>query len=509
MRNFRFTIQIIAIFVIVILVILLAACAPSAASQPGALAVTELAAIQTEPVETPSNPTIEPSATPEKSEVPQASQEPYLLVATWKGKDGQGAASIYPIDSSTGEALPGFEPLLLKENGFVHEFSQDGNRLAVVAFQGQSCDSFSGGSRCRGGRGELHLVDLPAWKDVHAALPVEGFVEALVFSPDASRLALAAKSRDGYDLLILDGITGETLIQRSLEFPAELLAFTADSSSLVVYGTPLIEPAGIAQPDPPRAALLDAASLETRWEQELPEVISGSWCLENCEDSHEMLLFANYQPGIAISPDGQRLYLVHADEDRLTTVDFAAQEVRTTDITEATSWFERLLALTAGVAQAKGGMEGAVKQAALSADGRVLFTAGQAMYAEPDEQYGWTIEEEAFPVQAIELETGRSLASFKPDLQYTNNLRLSPDGAYLVLDGWTGQQQRSAVLEAVSLEPVAEVKRWELQAVLRPDGTLTWLGSRMGSSKTTLAVLDPETFEPMQTWKEYGYWLVP
>jgi hypothetical protein len=44
---------------------------------------------------------------------------------------------------------------------------------------------------------------------------------------------------------------------------------------------------------------------------------------------------------------------------------------------------------------------------------------------------------------------------------------------------------------------------------MRPDGTLTWLGSRMGSSKTTLAVLDPETFEPMQTWKEYGYWLVP
>jgi hypothetical protein len=154
-------------------------------------------------------------------------------------------------------------------------------------------------------------------------------------------------------------------------------------------------------------------------------------------------------------------------------------------------------------------MEGTVKQAALSADGRVLFTAGQAMYAEPHEQYGWTIEEEAFPVQAIELETGRSLASFKPDLQYTNNLRLSPDGAYLVLDGWAGQQQRSAIVEAGSLKPVAEVNSWELQTVMRPDGTLTWLGSRMGSSKTTLAVLDPETFEPMQTWKEYGYWLVP
>jgi hypothetical protein len=94
-------------------------------------------------------------------------------------------------------------------------------------------------------------------------------------------------------------------------------------------------------------------------------------------------------------------------------------------------------------------------------------------------------------------------------LEFTNNLRLSPDGTYLILDGWAGQQQRSAVLEAVSLEPVAEVKSWELQTVMRPDGTLTWLGSRMGSSKTTLAVLDPETFEPMQTWKEYGYWLVP
>jgi hypothetical protein len=154
-------------------------------------------------------------------------------------------------------------------------------------------------------------------------------------------------------------------------------------------------------------------------------------------------------------------------------------------------------------------MEGAMKLAALSADGSVLYTAGHVMHAEPDEQYGWRIEQEAFPVQAIELETGKLLASFEPDWQFTRSVRLSPDGAYLVLDGLAGQQTRSAVLDAETLNPIAEVNSWEVHAVMGPDGVLSWLGSRMGTSLTTFAVLDPETFKHTRTWKEYGYWLAP
>jgi hypothetical protein len=512
MRNHQVICQFLAIFGI-----LLSGCAPSPGFrlQESAVSTTALP-LPIESLEPPSSPAATTVAAPESTgaasetlgSAPQE-QQPYLLLATWKPKKGPGPGSIYPVDPADGQALPGYEPILLGENGFVHAYSKDRKRLAIVSFAGQSCDSFSGGSRCRGGDGELHLVELPDWQIASAVLPVEGFVEKLAFSSSNDRLALVASNREGYVLLLLDGLRGETIAQKSLDFPAELLAFTGDDNSLVVYGTPLNEPAGMAKPGAPRAALLDAVSLETLWEQEIPEVISGSWCLQNCAESHELLLFADYRPGIALSPDAQRLYLVHAEEDRLTTVDFAAQEVRTAAISAETSWFERLLALTAGVAHAKGGMEGAVKYAVLSVDGQVLYTTGMALHAEPDEQTGWRIEQESFPLQAVGVESGKLLASSKAYRSGSHGLRITPDGAYLVLTGWEGELPWSEVLGVASLDPVAEIKGWELQVVQPPDGSLTWLGSYMGPSLTNLTVLDSETFKSTRTWKEYGFWLVP
>ncbi|HEX9615940.1 MAG TPA: hypothetical protein VGA03_00895, partial [Anaerolineales bacterium] len=203
------------------LVALLAACAlPTPTAQPQAPAATNTAPAPVNRTETPPKPTIEPSATPEKRTVTKTDQAPFLLLAEWNA--GGKKNTIYPVDPASGEALPAYAPLTLGKNGFSHVFSQDGNRLAVVAFHGQSCDSISGGTRCRGGEGELHLLDVPAWQVVSAALPVDGYVEMLAFSPDADRLALAASARDEFDLVVFDGYSGESLAQRSLDFPPEM-----------------------------------------------------------------------------------------------------------------------------------------------------------------------------------------------------------------------------------------------------------------------------------------------
>ena len=39
-------------------------------------------------------------------------------------------------------------------------------------------------------------------------------------------------------------------------------------------------------------------------------------------------------PGVALLPDGERLHIVHADAERLTTVDLARRAVWTIDVAE-------------------------------------------------------------------------------------------------------------------------------------------------------------------------------
>jgi hypothetical protein len=498
---------------LLILLVLLTACAqnPGAPPQATESAIPTADLVDpTAPVETavlPDTSVRTSGSEPEGSLSAPTDLENLFLVASWSPQNKQN--EIYPLDLTNGGALPGYDPLTFGNGGFLYAFSQDGGRLAVITFQGQFCDSFMGGSRCRGGRGELRLVELPSWKVTPAEIPLDGAIDRLAYSPDSALLALATTDRDGQYLAVLDGSTGEILTQRALDFPAELLAFSADSRSLVVYGTPVNEPAGMVKPDPPRALLVDAGSLDTLWEQELTEILSGQWCMQNCEDSHELLLFADWRPAVVLSPDGEQLYIVHADEDRLTTLDFASREVRSTSIQEKKSWIERLLALTARTAQAKAGMEGALKLAALSPDGKTLYTAGFAMHARPDEQHGWIFEEEAVPLQAIDAGSGMIVASQPAKLQGIHGLRYIPDGSGLLVDRWSGNQVRTTILDTRSLEPIKEIRGWDLHPVEGPDGTLTWLGSRPAGSRTKLAVLDPETFEPVQELEENGSWLTP
>lgn len=439
----------------------------------------------------PETPTASPAAQPSPPPAPSlATSVPLALRNRMERR-----YELHLVDPRTGQEPPGYPPIDLGDN-FVHTYSADGNRLAIIGFHGQSCDSYAGGSRCRPGGGVLHLIDLQAWREVTATLPVEGWVWPLAFSPNGTRVALASSEARTHTLLAIDARTGETIAQRDLGFPPSALEYSHDGQSLLIYGVPAGSAAGMTKPDPPRAVRLDARTLEVVWQQELSDVTSGFWCRENCNESHEEQLFAAWSPAVVLSHEMQALYILHADAETLTTVDFDARTVRSVEIREAQSWLERLLVLTAGVARAKGGAEGATKAAVLSPDGTRLYVVGQAMHSQRDADGHWQVTNEALGLQVIDVASGRRIAATPTE---ATEISLAPDGIELMLQGWE-EHIWTEIFERQTLERSARVEAWEVVSVRQLDGQPIVLGRKPSRPLTGLAVLDPETFEVVHSW---------
>lgn len=426
-----------------------------------------------------------------------------VVLTLWNER--QQRHEIHLVDPATGRDLPGRTLRTISDNPLYTlpaAISSDGQRLAVVGSRGQSCEPFAGGSSCRPSADELMLVNLPAQRRVKAALPGQGWVGLFAFNPQSSTLALSYELKKNSMLMLFDTHTGQLIGQRVLEFRPALVSFALDGTSLALYGAPLGPNPGIAKPGSPHLLLLEAATLEVQWEQPLERILSGSWCEENCAAPHEERLFAYWSPAVVLSQDGRRLYLVHADEEKLTTVDLAARVVRSVEMQAARPWLEELLALTAGVAQAKGTGMGGFKTAVLSVDGIRLFVLGQAMEATPTPEGHWQSSTTLLGLQVIEVENGRKVASL--DTQ-ASGIRLTPDGAYLLLEGWGEQEPWTEVLDAATLERVAHLTGWEVVFSRQTDNQSVLLARRSGQTTTELAVLDPRFFNVARSWQVEGH----
>lgn len=443
-----------------------------------------------------------PSASPPSAPVFGAG----VLVAVELG--GRRGTEIRLVDPANGLEVPGYT---LKLKGVsAYAFTSDARVLGVIESLGQSCEPYSGGSACWPKADRLHLVDLPDWQDRAVDIPGDGWSDRLAFSSDGARLALLLHGQSEETLLLYDALTGELLAQRALDFRPSHLAFTLEDTAIALYGQPESEDPGITQPAPPRALLVEAANLATQWEQTLEGLTSGIWCKENCTGSHEMFQFSSWQPAVVFSPDRQRLYLVHADQDRLTIVDFASRQARTVEIQAGSAWLNRLLALTAGVAYAKGGIEGTIKDAAISPDGSHLYVVGRSMHPILDEQGFWQYNETSLGLQVVDVESGRLLE--KRDIPaYT--IQFTPGGMQLLLSGWKEPESRqsSETLDARTLERNGFLQDWEAVATRRMDGQPVFLATRWGSSGSMLAFLDPGTLEITGVLPHRGSstWMVP
>jgi hypothetical protein len=207
------------------------------------------------------------------------------------------------------------------------------------------------------------------------------------------------------------------------------------------------------------------------------------------------------------SPQRRELHIVHADADRLTTIDFQERSLRTQIIRPRPTWIERLLALTADIAEAKYWPEGATKSAVISPEGTRLYLIGQTWERIRHSNGELRVSETALGLRVVELYSGYLLDSRET---HANRISLSPDRRYLILQtGWQGTVE---VLAADNLEPLGQVDGWEVERSRRLDGEPILIAIRYGSSLnslTRLALLSPEAFELQSSWSAtgIGIWL--
>ncbi|HET6822235.1 MAG TPA: WD40 repeat domain-containing protein, partial [Anaerolineales bacterium] len=288
--------------------------------------------------------------------------ETSLLVTEWRGSSEGNV--LFPLDPTKGTALPGYTPILLGHT-FFHAFSPDRNALAAVSFPNDTTYN-----------GSLLIIDIPTWKTQRFELELKGWVNSMVFSPDGKQLAIAhGDSR--YTLTIVDIAKGAITAQSQIDSFVTRLKFTGSGDTLMLYG-PTNYPVNAMTAGPPQVLLLSAADLTHLWSAELEEVHDGIFPKdENVTPTniHEPGQAFYISPGLVFAPTRDALYVVHADSEKLTTVDFQRQTVETVEIQTKLTWFERLLSMTAGIAHAKIG-DGIIRQAAISPDGQYLYVVG-------------------------------------------------------------------------------------------------------------------------------------
>jgi DNA-binding beta-propeller fold protein YncE len=421
---------------------------------------------------------------------------PALLV---RWNSGDGRYELQPVDATTGQAIPGYIPLPLggdRQYALQTALSADGRHLAAIESNGQACESNAGGTACRARADSLHLVDVAGWERVTAALPGDGWVSPLLFSPDGTRLALAYHNEAASLLMLFDAVTGIQQGQQSIPFRPTLMTFT-DDGSLVVAGAAEGEKRGVTEPGPFTVQLLDGATLAEQWTQTLPEIMSGSWCTAECDGSPEQWRTESWQPAVVASPDGRYLYIVHANEDKLTTVDLDGRAVSTVPIQAAQSWLERLFALTAGTAAAKMLGDGASKSAVLSPDGQRLYVVGNSWYIDADDEGQPVQQGEFLGLQAVNTADGQLLQTKETTAE---KLRITPDGAYLLLDGWDENGRWLEVWNAVTLENITRLEDREVTAVPLLDGGYALLASTTGGQQLYLSLMSPPRFKCAPVW---------
>ncbi len=383
----------------------------------------------------------------------------------WEGNSR--GYSLVLIDPASGQVLPDYEPISLGQALF-HAFSPDGRTLAVVGFV--SSEYPNGDS--------LHLIDLDTWDDRVQELQLDGYVNAMAFSPDGHQLAIAYGNTKSRVLIFEMGkpfIKSKTAVrQSSLDYLVYNMKFTADGNGLMVYGSEIENRYTVNEmsPEPPIAALLDSSDLSVRWKAELKGVRHGVVPKDEnsaaTTDLHQPGAAIFLFPGLAFAPDRDSLYVVHPDEDKLTTVDFAAQKVDTAEIRPQLSWFERLLSLTSGVAHAKIA-EGTSKHAVISPDGRFLYIVGQRSDLVKTKDDEWQVNVNPLGLQIVRAEDGSRLANYDTEAQ---ELSISADGQHLYLRGW-GTTQDSAwtqVFDTASNQSIARLDGLWLVPTRRANG---------------------------------------
>jgi WD40 repeat protein len=409
-----------------------------------------------------------------------------MLVAVWRDEDDGG--SLHLVDARTGADLPGHQPIFLG-GIYWHALSPDGRTLAVVSLPER--DSPAGGS--------LRLIDIDAWSQRATDVKIDSWPTSLVFSPDGGRVAIGASSDQDHLLALFDRSTWRATVASSLDFDLLETAFTPDGRSLLVYGAryagaPGLNPVLVA-------AQIDTADLQIEWEMELSGVKDGQYAASGLSDQelHDTSIW--WRPAVILAPGTEQLIIVHADSERLTTIDFAQRSQTTVAIRRSVSWLERLVGFGSFPALAKE-LNGTSKSAVLSADGRQLVVVGRTVRSSLDGRGNMTVEEASLGIEIVDLETGELLAMAETR---AGEIVMAPDDQHVLVGGWSNTPWID-VMDVEDLGVSAELRMLDPDSLEAVDGSSMMAASYSRPDGTTrVALLDTSSWRVIDEWAMPGY----
>lgn len=400
----------------------------------------------------------------------------------------QGRHMLHPADPTTGQLLNGYEPIGLSHDGLMHTRSANGRLLAATGYQNK-----------------LMFVDVLTWQATPTDL-LFSEVSGMAFSPNGNQLAITHGG--GLPKLSLVDVATQTLIAK-VDLTGQprwnQVQFTPDGTAIVVYSVEQVGSFETAMTTGPVfVTLFSPADLTVRWTTELPDVVDGVACEQaGCEAPEDPR--TSWQPALAMDENGRFFYIVHADQERLTTVDLINQTVQTTPITQAVSWLEWLLAQTAETAHAKE-FNYISKDAVLSPDGSKLYVVGWYSDLTTDEDGNHLYVEEPLGLQVINTATGAEIARSSVA---GSSIYLAPDGNHLLVVGWEAGEVWTEIVEIATLQSVKRLDGYGVYPAQRLDGQTVLLASYIDNRISNLGIVDAVTFE-ITAWSVSGYtdWLI-
>jgi len=294
--------------------------------------------------------------------------------------------------------------------------------------------------------------------------PTTGIVYSPRLSRDGSRLVLRGEVFDTGEPLG----PGESVWYVHDTADGRLLAmqpedtgwgpFAIDPTATRVYqliGDAAVHPTG---PQPMHFTVSDLTTGDEIAQLELASVLGGTWPTE--KERGGLPVMGRLSPGLAISPDGRTIAVVHANREAVTLIDAERLVVeRTVDLARPRSWRDRLrdlVPLALQSAEAKQAEEGTWIGATFGGDGRYLYVTG----SETEFGDGNRPTFLDLGIRVVNLEQGSIIAELPPG-SAVDWVLPAPDSRSVYVFGPMDQNNRTKGfilrrLDAATLDPLAE-----------------------------------------------------
>jgi hypothetical protein len=437
------------------------------------------------------------SPAPVSGSQPDANDLGNGLMTEWDGAAQQHRLSV--VSMQDGEDQKGLTPIALGQNYIFRPIPGEG-KLVFLSLK-TDC-----GAVC------VQVLDVAHWTLEQITLVEEANSAELFYIMDVSpdgRYLLGAYTRSysHETVFVVDLQNNRLMTARELEFRPMYLAFTADGD-ILTYASE--GEGGITLNPTPRVIWLDGRDLSPLHELVLEDVKDGNY-IENPEEVIDPVHDGIYWwTARVISPDRQTLYIVHADQDRLTTVDLARQTARTVEIRKPQTLFDRLMSLGVGVVQAKM-LNGATREAVISADGERIFVVGQNVDSTREEGSNeWDMQFTPYGLLVLEARSGVELGRVE-GAQGSGQISFSADGRRLYVEGWDVNGDGQSFTEVVDVDTLQVQKRIPGSAIPVRDlqGHEVLILGEWSTSGYIFSWFDENLDEPVWEWPEKvdAWWL--